>query len=89
MEPLSSGGPSIDAVVLEPRDDGLLVPQRRAYFSKFLIASSGPDQQLGIAQVAQIAGVTLDGYDGRPDLILENQAAQATLNRSDAVYQTP
>jgi hypothetical protein len=93
VEPLSSGGPSASFWSRGTTPDSF--PQRRAYYSKFLIASSGPDQQLGIAEVGKNYGVTGSApYNNGAalnviNLLIEGQAAQATLNRSDAVYLTP
>ncbi len=79
IEPLSKG---TTAANLSFWDRGETYRQRRAYLSKFLIASSGLDQLSGIAQLPA-TGFTV------ADLLIENQAAQATLGRSTDVYQAP
>ena len=59
--------------------------QRRAYFTKFLIVSSGPDRELGIGRCATCASTSLTP----DDLRLENQAAQAILNGRMPPASTP
>jgi hypothetical protein len=56
---------------------------RRAFYSKFLIASGGADQELGIARADVFqAALTV------PVLLLESQARQTDLN-PDYVYSAP
>ena len=63
-------------------DRGSTYYQRRAYFPKFLIASSGPDRGLGIAQIPD-ADLSVD------NLLIENQAAQVTYKRINPPYFAP
>ncbi len=94
VEPLSNG---TTAAPVSFWDRGATYHQRRAYLSKFLIVSSGPDKELGIAQVGKDYGVTPApstpynnaGVLNVTNVVIENQAAQATLNRTDALYLTP
>jgi hypothetical protein len=65
-------------------DRGSTYYQRRAYSSKFLIVSSGPDGELGIGRW-DVPSTSLTALQ----LLLESQAAQATLARIGDVYQEP
>jgi hypothetical protein len=65
-------------------DRGSTYYQRRAYSSKFLIVSSGPDREPGIGRW-DVPSTSLTA----PQLLLESQAAQATLARIGGVYQEP
>ncbi len=84
-----------NVLLIEPRCRGVVTEsqtywdrgkthlQRRAYFSRFLIVSSGPDLESGIARFADGATLVVRG------LFHESQAAQANLERSSDAYHVP
>ncbi|HEX8203912.1 MAG TPA: hypothetical protein VF590_25780, partial [Isosphaeraceae bacterium] len=67
--------------------------RRRAYFFKFLIASAGPNQRMGIARYADATVRT--GGPTSPDVVaaslilIENQAARSDLNRNAGSAMPP
>jgi prepilin-type N-terminal cleavage/methylation domain-containing protein len=79
VEPMASGAANPNAYW----DRGTTYYQRRAFYSKFLIVSSGPDRELGIARLDTL-GVALTV----PNLLIESQARQTDLNTT-AIYQAP
>ena len=87
-------------------DRSALFTQRRAYDSRYLLLSAGPDKVPGVASLdtstfqalGGLASSTLNGWPPFPTqsattntqlLLIENQAASFTVNRSDPLYQTP
>jgi prepilin-type N-terminal cleavage/methylation domain-containing protein len=77
LEPMISAGVTNSASPQHFWDRGATYYQRRAFFTKFLIVSSGPDQQLGIARLdtltplgTQISMPTFSAGD----VLIESQA---------------
>lgn len=83
VEPLSYSGASPSGFW----DRGTSYYQRRAFYSKLLIASSGPDRELGIAQL-DTAGYTPSQFRFLL-LQVESQARQTGLKVNDYVYFYP
>jgi hypothetical protein len=69
-------------------DRGYTSFRRRAYYFKFLIASSGPDQTMGIPRygdaAVKAAGVSAPDTIAQNLILIENQAAQSDLGRTNS-----
>jgi hypothetical protein len=78
-----AGGGSVSAAFNWDRGIANGLGSRRAFYTKFLIASSGLDQELGIARL-DVFGLALSV----PNLLLEGQARQTDLNQ-DFTYFAP
>jgi prepilin-type N-terminal cleavage/methylation domain-containing protein len=84
IEPLASSAPTKPpaAFVFWDRSGGA----RRAFYTKFLIASSGLDRELGIARIDMYTGSISINVN---TLWLESQARQGDLNATSTAYLTP
>ncbi len=62
---------------------------RRAYFTKYLIVSSGPDRELGLARLDTMGLPTYTTNYNVTNLFIESQARATTLDYSDGCYFLP
>jgi type II secretory pathway pseudopilin PulG len=79
LEPMIAAGATNQQSPLFFWDRGATYFQRRAFFTKFLIVSSGPDQQLGIARLDTLSpyGTTISMPTfSAADALIESQARQ-------------
>jgi hypothetical protein len=94
-EPLASSNLSSPAGTAQPTyfwDRGSTYFQRRAFFSKFLVISSGPDRQLGIARLDTVLNASGQPYQAPysiSDVMIESQARQTNLVASDGALMAP
>jgi prepilin-type N-terminal cleavage/methylation domain-containing protein len=93
-EPLAKSGPPATAFTFWDRTGSSSPPYypRRAFFTKFLIVSSGPDKELGIARLDTVPNSSGQAYTAPYnvfDVLIESQARSSDLVASDAAYMVP
>jgi type II secretory pathway pseudopilin PulG len=83
IEPMISAGAASTAQPKYFWDRGTTYFPRRAFFTKFLIISSGPDQQLGLSRIDMYVPtgtpITIANKFTAGDLLIESQARQFNL----------